>query len=179
MSNKEALRELQHRLAERMQAARAQALGQSWLAVECAGHDFLLSLQQAGEIFSVPALTKVPHTQPWLAGVANLRGGLYAVADLGGFLGLRGEGAMRGEQSRLVALNTKLDINCALLVDRLAGLRNSDDLDPVGHDQEQPADAAPLPHFVGRRLRDRQGRVWQELILQALVVDEHFLNIVT
>lgn len=176
MSNKEALRELQHRLAERMQAARAQAPGNSWLAVECAGHDFLLALQQAGEIFPVPAITPVPHTQSWLAGVANLRGGLYAVADLGGFLGLRRQVPVRNEQSRLVALNAKLDINCALLVDRLAGLRNGDELSPV--EAEAGAGVAVRPAFVGRRLRDGQGRVWQELLLQALVVDEHFLSIV-
>lgn len=174
MSNKEALRELQHRLAERMQAARSQAPGSSWLAVECGGHDFLLALQQAGEIFPVPAITPVPHTQAWLAGVANLRGGLYAVVDLGGFLGLRQQAPARNDQSRLVAVNAKLDINCALLVDRLAGLRNSAELTPV----EAPAEAGALPPFVGRRLRDGQGRVWQELLLQALVVDEHFLSIV-
>ncbi|MBT9502026.1 MAG: chemotaxis protein CheW [Burkholderiaceae bacterium] len=174
MSNKEALRELQHRLAERMQAARSQAPGNSWLAVECGGHDFLLALQQAGEIFPVPAITPVPHTQAWLAGVANLRGGLYAVVDLGGFLGLRQQAPARNDQSRLVAVNAKLDINCALLVDRLAGLRNSAELTPV----EAPADAGALPPFVGRRLQDGQGRVWQELLLQALVVDEHFLSIV-
>ena len=37
MSKREALRELQGRLASRMQAARTEALVQSWLAVECAG----------------------------------------------------------------------------------------------------------------------------------------------
>ena len=31
----------------------------------------------------------VPHTQPWFAGVANLRGGLHGVVDLALFLGLR------------------------------------------------------------------------------------------
>ena len=173
MSNKEALRELQHRLAERMKAVSTQAPGSSWLAVECAGHDFLLSLQQAGEIFALPAITPVPHTQSWLAGVANLRGGLHAVVDLAGFLGLREQPA-RGDQSRLVVLNPKLEINSALLVDRLAGLRNSDELSAV-----VDADVGPVPQFVGQRLQDGQGRVWQELNLQALVLDEHFLSIVS
>jgi len=173
MSNKEALRELQHRLAERMKVVRTQAPGSSWLAVECAGHDFLLSLQHAGEIFALPAITQVPHTQSWLAGVANLRGGLFVVVDLAGFLGLRQQ-AVRGDQSRLVVLNPKLEINSALLVDRLAGLRNSDELSAV-----LEADAGPVPPFVGQRMRDGQGRVWQELNLQALVLDEHFLSIVS
>jgi twitching motility protein PilI len=172
MSNKEALRELQQRLAERMQAVRTQAPSSSWLAVECGGHDFLLPLQEAGEIFPVPAITPVPHTHGWLAGVANLRGGLYAVVDLAGFLGLRNH-VERGEQSRLVALSPRLEINSALLVDRLAGLRNGSELNLV-----ERTDSEWMPPFVGNRLRDGQGRVWQELNLHALVLDEHFLSIV-
>lgn len=173
MSNKQALRELQQRLADRLKVVQAQAPGNSWLAVESGGHDFLLSLQQAGEIFALPAITPVPHTQSWLAGVANLRGGLYPVVDLAGFLGLRQQ-TVRSDQSRLLVLNPKLEINSALLVDRLAGLRNSDELSPV-----DGADTGAVPQFVGQRLKDGQGRVWQELNLRALVVDEHFLSIVS
>ena len=125
------------------------------------------------EIFAVPDIAQVPHTQSWLTGVANLRGGLFAVVDLAGFLGLRQQ-TTRSDQSRLVALNPKLEINCALLVDRLAGLRNSDELSAV-----DATDVEPVPQFVGQRLRDRQGRLWQELNLQALAADEHFLGIVS
>ena len=52
MANKEALRELQSRLAERMQHARTAQTVQSWLAVECRGLGVLLPLEQAGEIFT-------------------------------------------------------------------------------------------------------------------------------
>ena len=48
MANKEALRELQQRLADRLQMVRQQAPARSWLAVEVAGHGFLLALDQAG-----------------------------------------------------------------------------------------------------------------------------------
>ena len=87
MANREALRELQTRLAARMQAARSEQRGQSWLAVECRGHGLLLPLEQAGEIFPPAALMPVPHTRPWFIGVANLRGGLHGVVDLARFLG--------------------------------------------------------------------------------------------
>ena len=50
MANREALRELQTRLAARMQAARSEQRGHSWLAVEGRGHGLLLPLEQAGEI---------------------------------------------------------------------------------------------------------------------------------
>jgi twitching motility protein PilI len=85
MANREALRELQSRLAERLQLARTEARQQSWLAVECAGLGLLVPLPMAGEIFSVGTLLPVPHTQPWFMGVANLRGGLHGVVDLAPF----------------------------------------------------------------------------------------------
>ena len=172
MSNKEALRDLQARLAERLQAAREQPSAASWLAVECAGRGLLLPLADAGEIFAMTAVVPVAHVMPWFLGVANLRGGLHGVVDLAAFLGLRRSGGGRDE-ARLVALNAALGINAALLVDRLAGLRGSAQL--VAADD---APAQPLPAFVGGRYRDEAGRRWQELRLSELARDEAFLTIV-
>jgi len=72
MANKEALRQLQARLAERLQAARTQPRGVSWLAVECAGRGLLLPLADAGEIFALAQTARVAHARPWFLGVANL-----------------------------------------------------------------------------------------------------------
>lgn len=175
MANKQALRELQTRLAERMQAARTQPRGQSWLAVQCRGHGLLLPLEQAGEIFALAPLLPVPHTQAWFAGVANLRGGLHGVVDLARFIGLpEAAGADSGrEQARLIALGAPLALNAALLVDQLAGLRT------VGQLHPEPDDAAAArPAFAGTRWRDADGRSWQAIDLAALAQDVRFLSIV-
>lgn len=173
MSNKQALRDLQTRLAERLQAARTQVRGQSWLAIESSGRGFLLPLREAGEIFALAPILPVPYSHRWFLGVANLRGHLHGVVDLAGFLGLKAaEPAGRDTQARLVGFNQALDINCVLMVDRLSGLRSTDDLTP----EPPPADARPA--FAGAQLRDAGGRVWQELLLSALVSDEAFLTIV-
>ena len=179
MSKREALRELQGRLASRMQAARSEAPVRSWLAVECAGQGLLFPLHEAGEIFPVGSVLPVPHTQPWFTGVANLRGGLHAVVDLGLFLGLRrGPGAMAAEgtrdSARLLALNPSLGVNCALLVDRLAGLRNADQLSAASAEAPVPAGR---PAFAGACWRDGDGRVWQEIELSALAGHEQFLGV--
>ena len=173
MANKEALRELQGRLAQRLNAVRTDAQSMGWLAVEAGGHAFLLPLAEAGEIFQPGALVSVPHTQAWFLGVSNLRGTLTGVIDLAGFLGLRqrASGALR-EQGRLVVFNPALELNAALLVDRLAGLRNQEQLS-AEHETEglQPA-------YVGARYRDQAGRLWQELRLAVLARDERLLRIV-
>lgn len=173
MANKQALRELQSRLAERLQAARTQARGRSWLAVESAGTGFLFPLHEAGEIFAPTEVQPVPHSHRWFIGVANLRGHLHGVVELAAFLGLRPGGAGRS-QPRLVGFNESLDLNCVLLVDRLCGLRGETDLTPDPEDDT----GASRPRFAGARLRDAAGRSWQELSLAALAVDEAFLTIV-
>ena len=122
MANKQALRDLQSRLAERLQAARTEPLAKSWLAVECGTRGFLFPLREAGEIFPLAPMVPVPHSHRWFLGVSNLRGHLHGVVDLAGFLGLKTSEAAR-DQARLVGFNQSLDINCVLLVDRLEGDR--------------------------------------------------------
>lgn len=171
MSNKQALREFQQRLAQRLQAARTQAQSARWLAVEAAGLGLLLPLRQAGEIFPPIALTTVPYTEPWMLGVANLRGGLHAVVDLAQFLGLRESPPPSGE-GRLVSFGSELNINCALWVDRLLGLRSEEQLRPVDDVAEG------RPHFASGEREDEQGRRWQLLDLELLARFEPFLTIV-
>jgi twitching motility protein PilI len=173
MANKEALRELQTRLAERMQQARTQQRGQSWLAVECRGLGFLLPLEQSGEIFPVAALTPVAHARDWFLGVSNLRGGLHGVVDLARFLGLSEASRELGrDQARWVALGAAVGLNCAVQVDRLLGLRSADQLTAQAEVQGQMR-----PAFAGVRWADADQRVWQSLDLAALASDEHFLSV--
>ena len=172
MANKQALRDLQARLADRLQAARTEPLGRSWLAVECGGRGILFPLREAGEIFPLAPLVPVPHSHPWFLGVSNLRGHLHGVVDLAGFLGMPPSAAAR-EQARLVGFNAELNINCVLLVDRLSGLRAEADLRA-----EPEATAEERPGFAGTRFRDASSRPWQELRLSELAGDESFLRIV-
>jgi twitching motility protein PilI len=174
MANKQALRELQTRLAERMQQVRTETPGVSWLAVESAGQGVLLPLPQAGEISDVGTVLPVPHTRPWLTGVVNLRGGVCTVVDLGQFLGLRGPGvAAPRDHARLVGFNASLGLNGVLLVDKLQGLRHAADM---RMDDDSP-DNAQRPAFATARWRDGEGRHWQEISLAALAVTPEFLAI--
>ena len=174
MANREALRELQTRLANRLQAARSEGVQASWLAVEAAGSRFLFPLAQSGEIFPFASPQPVPYTQKWFLGVANLRGGLYGVVDLAGFVA-GGPPAARTDavraESRLVALNAALEVNCALLIDRLAGLRN---LDAFSSSSVPPEGS---PAYFGSGYTDASGAYWQEINLQALSQQPQFLSI--
>lgn len=174
MANREALRELQSRLASRLQAARTEGVQAAWLAVEAGGRKYLFPLTQSGEIFPYTATQPVPYTQKWFLGVANLRGGLFGVVDLASYVEGRAptqrSDAGRAE-SRLVALNALLEVNCALLIDRLAGLRNTDAF------VASSAAAEGSPAYFGSGFTDASGAYWQEINLQALSQQPQFLSI--
>lgn len=174
MANREALRELQSRLATRLQAARTEGVSASWLAVEAAGSKYLFPLNQSGEIFPWAAAQPVPYTRDWFLGVANLRGGLYGVVDLASFVAGKPP-QMRSDlarsESRLIALNALLEINVALAIDRLAGLRN---LDAFTASAAAPEGA---PGYFGNGYTDANGAYWQEVNLQALSQQPEFLSI--
>lgn len=146
----------------------------SWLAVRCAGIGLMVPLRSAGEIFTAAGVLPVPHTQAWFMGVANLRGGLHGVVDLATFLGLRERpppADQLGDQARLLAFNAQTGAQCAVLVDRLAGLRNPSQLTRL------PDGAEGRPSFAGACYRDQQGQVWQEIDLAALAQQDQFLAI--
>lgn len=174
MSNRDTLRDFQSRLASRLQEARVSGVAASWLAVEAGGKRLLLPLSHAGEIFGWTRPQIVPYVRPWFLGVANLRGGLSGIVDVGAFLldsapSVRTEVALN--QSRLVALNPLLEVNCALLVDRLLGLRS---VDAFVASTEPAAGSAD---YLGHQYEDAQGLVWQELNLQLLSRHPAFLSI--
>jgi twitching motility protein PilI len=199
MANREALRDLQSRLAARLAQARTETRASAWLAVECAGLGLLMPLPTAGEIFPLSTLLPVPHTQAWFLGVANLRGGLHGVVDLAAFLGLRPPLApdANREHARLLAFNPKQGAHCAVLVDRLAGLRSADQMTTMPDGEPGvAADGTKLateqaikrstsaadrpghkPAFAGGQWADAEGRLWQEFDLAALARHEQFLAI--
>jgi twitching motility protein PilI len=175
MANRQALRELQTRLAARLQQARAEGVAAGWLAVELVGRRFLLPLAQSGEIFPVTSVQKVPYTRDWFMGVANLRGGLYGIVDLASYISGASvqrnfDGSIR-EQARLIALNSALEVNCAILIDRLGGLRGVADF--------VSRDTAPegSPPFMSAQYVDKAGQSWIELDLQQLAGSNEFLGI--
>lgn len=174
MANREALRQLQSRLASRLQAARSEGQSVSWLAVESGGARYLFPLSQSGEIFPLASLQPVPYTQPWFLGVANLRGGLFGVVDLAIFVAGPGRSAAAARQpadASLLALNAGLEVNCALLVQRLVGLRG---VDAFTASADAPAGS---PGYFGHVYTDANQVHWQEVNLQLLAQSTEFLSI--
>lgn len=174
MANREALRELQTRLASRLQAARLEGASVAWLAVRVGGSNLLLPLAQSGEIYPLTNFQAVPYARSWFRGVLNIRGGLYGVVDLADFIAQSG-GRARTEPPAtdisVVTINVALEVNCALQIDGLLGLRGAD----AFVSSFPPEQGAPV--YFGNRFVDASGANWQEIDLRILSQTPQFLNI--
>lgn len=167
MAKKGSLREFQAHLAERLAGASGQSAA-GLLGVQSGADFWLLKLSDSGEIVPLTPLADVPLTRPWFAGIANIRGNLYSVVDFAAFRG--GEPTPLHASARLLLIGTRYDSNAALLVTRLLGLRNIDDLTPA------PADPGDAPWVVGA-YTDNSGRCWRMLDVRRLLDDERFMEI--
>jgi twitching motility protein PilI len=164
------LREFQAQLVERMQAAKSGAHAQhNRLGVMIGQSRWLLNLQDAGEIVSVGAITKVPLTQDWFLGLTSVRGNLISVVDFARFQGHAPTPIEK--ENRIIAFAPALAFNSGLLVSRVLGLRNVADME-----QDASDDAAASP-WSARRYRDRDAQVWSELDLSLVIQDPHFLHV--
>jgi twitching motility protein PilI len=174
MANREALRELQTRLAARLQAARTEGLSVRWLAAHVGAGRYLFPLAQCGEIFPWTQVQPAAYTHAWFLGVANLRGGLCGVVDLVRFMAPeapvdRSDSGL--SECSLLSFNAGMELNCALLVDQLSGLRGLDSFTASA-----PA-AEGAPAYWGPIHTDAAGVPWQEINLLALSQLPSFLSI--
>lgn len=162
------LREFQESLVQRLTSARAGQTSRALLGFQ-AGRDFwLLDLADSGEIVPLPPQTSVPLTKPWFCGLANIRGTLYGVVDFSAFQG--GEVTPQNADSRLLIVGGRFGINSALLVNRMLGLRNVEQM------ERRATESDPRP-WVGEQYVDTQGKAWKRLNLRNLLAQPDFLEI--
>ncbi|MEW6765467.1 MAG: chemotaxis protein CheW [Pseudomonadota bacterium] len=117
-----------HELAELASARstglpRRDAVVSHWtaLAYRLGEETFVSPLEQVTEILPLPQLTRLPLAQPWVLGIANLRGELTPVFDL---LGVCGRGAV-SQDARARVLVARLESwPLGLLVSESLGLRH-------------------------------------------------------
>ncbi len=88
------------------------------------GRRLVSGFDEVVEIMRMPQITHVPGTQPWMLGVANVRGTLLPVVDLKQFL--EGERTVMHEGQRVLVVRQSGG-NVAVLIDQLYGQRSFND----------------------------------------------------
>ena len=95
------------------------------------GRRLVSAFDEVVEIMRMPQITHVPGTQPWMLGVANVRGTLLPVVDLRQFL--EGERTVIHEGQRVLVVR-QTGGNVAVLIDQLFGQRSFNDSQKIGPD---------------------------------------------
>ena len=111
---------------------------------------FVSGIDEISELLAVPGLTPVPGTQPWLLGVANVRGNLVPVIDFARFL--FGERTQLSERSRLLVIRQGAG-SVALLVDEVFGQRV---MDSEQRRNAEPEQDPRLARFVEERVGEQR-----------------------
>ncbi len=98
---------------------------------------FLSSIAEIAELLVMPTLTIVPGTRTWLLGIANVRGTLVPIMDLGQFLYSRK--TQLTNRSR-VLLAHQPGAPLGLLVDEVLGQRSltQEQMDALEEEHETP-----------------------------------------
>ncbi|MFD0739991.1 chemotaxis protein CheW [Lysobacter koreensis] len=104
------------------------------------------------EILAMPPVTAVPGAQPWMLGVANVRGNLLPIVDLKQFL--EGERTVLHEGQR-VLLVRQPGGDVAVLIDELFGQRSFNEQQQIESEQIASEHLAEgrYAHFIDRAYR--------------------------
>jgi twitching motility protein PilI len=178
MAKRISLREFQQGLSERLVSARRGEGAQALLGIESGSDDlpggshWLIDLADSGEVTPLPPLTPAPLTKAWFAGIANIRGVLYAVVDFSAWRG--GAPTPINAQARLLLIGARHGVNSALLVRRALGLRPQMQMHGSG---EATVGGGETAAWLGGRFKDPQDQIWTQLRIPALLSDPSYLDI--
>jgi len=85
------------------------------------GQRLVAPMAEVAEILMLPQVTRLPRVQPWVRGVATVRGRLMPVIGLAGFIGGRATGTWRSHRALVVDADP---MYCGLIVDEVHGLKH-------------------------------------------------------
>jgi len=114
------------------------------VAYRIGSHRLASGFDEVVEILPMPAITPVPGAQPWMLGVANVRGTLLPVVDLKQFL--EGERTVLHEGQRVLVVRQPGG-DVAVTIDELYGQRSF--IDDQGIDVASVS-AGRYAHFIAR-----------------------------
>lgn len=93
----------------------------SGIAFEILGQYFVAPLGEVFEVIYLPKCTSVPNAQPWVVGLANIRGRLLSILDLPYYIS--GEKSHHLSTQKVICIYHN-DHYVGLLVDQVLGIQH-------------------------------------------------------
>lgn len=164
----ELLMELERRAVER-QTGRLDAPSE-WVGVglRLGEGRYVVPRSEIREVLQNPPLTRVPGANPWLLGLANVRGQLIPIVDLKVLCGAPASNPDR--LTRVILVNNE-EVPMGVLVDEVFGFRRfmADDRNDDGGDDEE------LGGFIDGVFR-REGHIWPVLSFFKVIESDRLLS---
>ena len=165
------LRELERRATERYVSDTDSA---AWVGVglRVGAEQLVVPREHIREVMKHPALTRIPGAQPWLRGLANVRGQLLPVVDL--HMLCDGPPTPSDRTTRAVIANNDR-VPMAVLVHEVYGFRRFSEQDRVAH--AAPDSNTALSEFLDGAFR-RDGALWPVLSFDRVIDSSRLLSAV-
>lgn len=133
------------------------------------GERFIAPVGEVSEMLEIPASTRLPGVQPWVVGVANVRGRLLPLFDMAGFFG--GKLSTSKKQHRVLILERE-NIYAGLIVDQVFGMQHF----PLETFQEQANTKLDELQSCLSGCYQLPDRNWQVFSTAKLIEDPRFSN---
>jgi len=143
----------------------------SGVAFSLSGCQFVAPMEQVSEIISVPSLTRLPGVKPWVQGVANIRGRLIPVMDLGNFA--QSESQVSDISKRRLLIVEAGEVLNGLIVDSVEGMQHF----PVEAFEKQPGQSPEIFNPFLHGCYQHNNIQWTMIALRDLVVSTEFMQI--
>jgi len=136
---------------------------------QLAGHQFIVPMSEVDEVLYLPSCTRFPGVKPWVTGIANVRGRLLSVIDLGFFFG--NKPSISSKKSRVLTIKQN-DLYTGVIVEEVLGI------------QSLAADTKISPAQIGEGYKpyvtgsfEQDERQWTIFSLSKLVKAPEFLQV--
>lgn len=135
------------------------------------GERFVAPMGQIVEMMEVPTYTRLPGVQPWVIGLANVRGRLLPLFDLAAYLG--GQLSQQKRYHRVLLLETD-DMFSGLVVERALGMQH---FEPSQYSDGETAEIPDsLSPYVAGSYTDASSQRWGVMDFLRLAGDPRFTN---
>jgi twitching motility protein PilI len=131
---------------------------------------FVVPLGQIAEMLEVPPSTRLPGVQPWVVGLANVRGRLLPLFDMTQFFG--GVTSTQRKQHRVLVVDSN-NYYSGLIVDQAYGMQHF----TSERYSEQATDIPDaVQSIVQGAYTDAVGNSWAVMNIPSLLQDPRFAN---
>lgn len=137
---------------------------------ELDGQRLIAPLGEVSEVLSMPEYTLMPLVQPWLLGIANVRGRLLPLTDLAKFLQVSSQTRQLSQRKVMVIDHQSLFLG--LVVDQVLGIEQFSSTQYRAESINTNSPFAPYNH--GKFVKDDQD--WFVFLPSLLVEDPRYID---